>query len=213
MAPGPSLFSLSFCRRALRPRSRHHLIAAGPPCERAHGGCSLQISLLTPGCERPGGLGGRGDGECSLCPLIGRICWQPGGRLGGKSFGPCQRQALDACMVTLPSPAPPVLPLPSISGRSAIQRAGRGCSLHLLGEALNGSQELHKAHQRCLRSDLHKPSGPQSWSSRGAEGREDSPSGTFWQQRYQPLSVSGQPAQHLGHTHQCPDYSPNPFSA
>lgn len=120
-----------------------------------------------------GGCGGRGDGECSLCHLIGCICWQQGGRLVRKLFGPCRRRVLDACVTTLPSPAPPILPLPSVSDRSAIQRAGRGDSLHLLGESLNRRQELHKAHQRCLRSDLHRPSGAPSCPGRGAEGRED----------------------------------------
>lgn len=39
------------------------------------------------------------------------------------------------------------------------------------------------------------------------------PSGTFWQQWCQPPSVSGQPAQHLGHAHQYLAQPPNPFPA
>lgn len=74
-----------------------------------------------------------------------------------------------------PQPHSPCTSPPSVSGRSAIQRAGRGDSLRLLGESLNGSQELHKAHWGCLQWDLRRPGGALSRPARAGRGEGGPP--------------------------------------
>lgn len=60
-----------------------------------------------------------------MCPLAGRVCWQRAGSLSGNGFIHAVDELLMLVMI-VPSPARPVLPLPSVSDRSAIQRAERG---------------------------------------------------------------------------------------
>lgn len=47
--------------------------------------------------------------------------------------------------------------------------------MHLLGESLNESQELHKAHWGCLQWDLRRPGGGTITFSQGRERGKRSP--------------------------------------
>lgn len=110
-------------------------------------------------------------------------------------------------VMIVPSPALPVLPLPSVSNRSAIQRAGRGDRFPL-GRVPEGAP---RAAQSTAAMPQLRPSQAQ-WApscpaggQRG--GRTQTPAAAV-----PALSVWDQPAQHLARAHQCLEHPPNLFS-